>query len=126
LAAAPRAFPPAPRNAGNAFISFTNGIVYSRALTALRLTPLHSGIGFLHATMARHRHTLALDLAEPFKPLSAERLLRRAAHQRSLRQTDFEVDVAARRSPPPAASGSSGWYATSWPRPCTTDVCADG
>jgi CRISPR-associated protein Cas1 len=84
-----------PRNAGNAFISFTNGIVYSRALTALRLTPLHSGIGFLHATMARHRHTLALDLAEPFKPLLAERLLRRAAHQRILRQTDFEVDVAA-------------------------------
>jgi len=84
-----------PRNAGNAFISFANGIVYSRALTALRLTPLHSGIGFLHATMARHRHTLALDLAEPFKPLFAERLLRRAAHQRSLREADFETDVAA-------------------------------
>jgi CRISPR-associated protein Cas1 len=45
--------------------------------------------------MARHRHTLALDLAEPFKPLFAERLLRRAAHHRSLRETDFEADVAA-------------------------------
>ncbi len=45
--------------------------------------------------MARHRHTLALDLAEPFKPLFAERLLRRAAHQRTLRKTDFEVAVAA-------------------------------
>jgi CRISPR-associated protein Cas1 len=84
-----------PRNAGNAFISFANGVVYSRALTALRVTPLHPGVGFLHASMTRQRHTLALDLAEPFKPLFAERLLLRAAHQRSLRESDFELDVAS-------------------------------
>jgi hypothetical protein len=42
-----------PRNAGNAFISYVNGITYARMLTAVRLTPLHSGIAFLHSTMER-------------------------------------------------------------------------
>ncbi|GAB3460112.1 hypothetical protein GCM10027570_44640 [Streptomonospora sediminis] len=34
-----------------------------------------------------------MDLAEPFKPLFAERLLRRAAAQRTLRESDFESSV---------------------------------
>ncbi|MEY9211475.1 type I-B CRISPR-associated endonuclease Cas1 [Thermobifida halotolerans] len=83
-----------PSNAGNAFISYVNTIVYARMLTALRCTPLHPAIGFLHADTDRRRNTLALDLAEPFKPLFAERLLRRAAAQKTLRQSDFESDVA--------------------------------
>lgn len=80
-----------PRNAGNAFISYVNGIVYSRVLTALRLTPLHTGIGFLHSTMERQRHTLALDLAEVFKPLFAERLLLRLAARHQLNPRHFET-----------------------------------
>ncbi|SKA23141.1 CRISPR-associated protein, Cas1 family [Marinactinospora thermotolerans DSM 45154] len=83
-----------PSNAGNAFISYVNTIVYARVLTALRCTPLHPAIGFLHADTDRRRNTLALDLAEPFRPLFAERLLRRAAAQKTLRQSDFESDVA--------------------------------
>ncbi|WP_242419881.1 CRISPR-associated endonuclease Cas1, partial [Frankia sp. CpI1-P] len=51
-----------PANAGNAFISYVNAIVYARVLTAIRLTPLHSGIAFLHSSVERHRHSLALDL----------------------------------------------------------------
>lgn len=82
-----------PTNAGNAFISYLNSIVYARVLTALRSTPLHPAIGFLHADTDRRRNTLALDLAEPFKPLFAERLLRRTAHQKHLKQNDFETDV---------------------------------
>ncbi len=82
-----------PTNAGNAFISYTNSIVYARVLTALRCTPLHPALGFLHADTDRRRNTLALDLAEPFKPLFAERLLRRAAAQKTLRPSDFETDV---------------------------------
>lgn len=68
-----------PANAGNAFISYVNGIVYARTLTAVRLTALHSGIAFLHSTMERQRHSLVLDLSEMFKPLFAERLLLRMA-----------------------------------------------
>jgi CRISPR-associated protein Cas1 len=82
-----------PTNAGNAFVSYINSIVYARVLTALRTTPLHPALGFLHADTDRRRNTLALDLAEPFKPIFAERLLRRAAAQKTLRPTDFEEDV---------------------------------
>ncbi|MBT2235581.1 type I-B CRISPR-associated endonuclease Cas1b [Nonomuraea sp. NEAU-A123] len=82
-----------PANAGNAFISYVNSITYARVLTALRCTPLHPALGFLHADSDRRRNTLALDLAEPFKPLFAERLLKRAAAQKTLRPSDFEIDV---------------------------------
>jgi len=82
-----------PSNAGNAFISYANSITYARVLTALRCTPLHPALGFLHADTDRRRNTLALDLAELFKPLFAERLLKRAAAQKTLRPSDFESDV---------------------------------
>ncbi|MGH8897650.1 MAG: type I-B CRISPR-associated endonuclease Cas1b [Egibacteraceae bacterium] len=84
-----------PANPANAFVSFVNSLIYSRALTAIRLTPLHPGIGFLHTTMARRRFTLALDLAEHFKPIFAERLLLRSAHQRSLTLADFDCEANA-------------------------------
>lgn len=82
-----------PANAGNAFVSYANSITYARMLTALRCTPLHPALGFLHADTDRRRNTLALDLAEPFKPLLAERLLRRAAAQKTLTEADFECGV---------------------------------
>jgi CRISPR-associated protein Cas1 len=82
-----------PRNAGNAFVSYVNGITYARMLTAVRLTPLHSGIAFLHSTMERQRHSLVLDLAEAFKPLFAERLLLRLAARNQLRPHHFDSDV---------------------------------
>lgn len=79
-----------PENAGNAFISYVNGIVYARILTAVRLTPLHSGVAFLHSTMERQRHSLVLDLAEMFKPLFAERLLLRLSGRRQLKEHHFD------------------------------------
>jgi CRISPR-associated protein Cas1 len=82
-----------PANAGNAFISYVNGMIYARTLTALRLTPLHTGIGFLHATLQRHRHTLALDLAEVFRPLFAERILLRMAGRKQLKPHHFDTDT---------------------------------
>ena len=81
-----------PRNAGNAFISYVNGIVYARTLTALRLTPLHSGLAFLHSTMERQRHSLALDIAELLKPLFAERVLLRMANRNQLKPHHFHSD----------------------------------
>ncbi|MFI7449705.1 type I-B CRISPR-associated endonuclease Cas1b [Nonomuraea sp. NPDC049714] len=82
-----------PRNAGNAFISYVNGIVYARLLSAIRLTPLHTGVAFLHSTMERQRHSLVLDLSEVFKPLFAERLLLRLAGRGQLKPTHFDLDV---------------------------------
>lgn len=82
-----------PKNAGNAFISYVNGIVYARVLTAVRLTPLHSGIAFLHSSMERQRHSLVLDLSEMFKPLFAERLLLRMASRNQLKEHHFDSDT---------------------------------
>ncbi|MBB0243223.1 CRISPR-associated endonuclease Cas1 [Streptomyces alkaliphilus] len=82
-----------PANAGNAFISYVNGIVYARTLTAVRLTALHSGLAFLHSTMERQRHSLVLDLSEMFKPLFAERLLLRMANRKQLKPTHFDSGV---------------------------------
>jgi CRISPR-associated endonuclease Cas1 len=82
-----------PANAGNAFISYVNGITYARVLTAIRLTPLHTGVGFLHSSLERQRHALALDLAEVFKPLFAERLLLRLASRRQLEPHHFNSDT---------------------------------
>ncbi|MEV4183905.1 CRISPR-associated endonuclease Cas1 [Streptosporangium canum] len=82
-----------PLNAGNAFISYVNGITYARLLSAVRLTPLHSGVAFLHSSMERQRHSLVLDLAEVFKPLFAERLLLRLAGRGQLKPVHFDVDV---------------------------------
>ncbi|MGW7315525.1 type I-B CRISPR-associated endonuclease Cas1b [Streptomyces sp. NPDC054865] len=79
-----------PKNAGNAFIGYVNGITYARVLTAVRLTPLHSGIAFLHSSMERQRHSLVLDLAEMFKPLFAERLLLRMAGRNQLKEHHFD------------------------------------
>ncbi|WP_399094196.1 CRISPR-associated endonuclease Cas1 [Streptomyces sp. BBFR2] len=82
-----------PKNAGNAFISYINGITYARVLTALRLTPLHTGIAFLHSSIERQRHSLVLDLSEMFKPLFAERLLLRMANRNQLKQHHFDRDT---------------------------------
>ena len=83
-----------PANAGNAFISYVNGITYARVLTAVRMTPLHSGIAFLHSTMERHRHSLVLDIAEVFKPLFAERLLLRLSGRQQLKPAHFDSSVS--------------------------------
>lgn len=82
-----------PANAGNAFISYVNGIVYARVLTAVRLTPLHTGIAFLHSTMERHRHSLILDISEIFKPVFAERLLLRMSGRQQLKPAHFDAGV---------------------------------
>ncbi len=82
-----------PKNAGNAFISYVNGITYARTLSALRLTPLHTGIAFLHSSMERQRHSLVLDLSEMFKPLFAERLLLRMASRNQLKPHHFDTDT---------------------------------
>lgn len=83
-----------PANAGNALISYVNGIIYARVLTAIRLTPLHTGIAFLHSMMERHRHSLVLDLAEMFKPLFAERLLLRLAARHQLKPAHFDTGAS--------------------------------
>jgi CRISPR-associated protein Cas1 len=81
-----------PDNIVNALISFTNGLVYSATLTQIYRTQLDPTVSFLHEPGAR-RFSLALDLAEVFKPILADRLLFRLFNNRQLNERDFAQDL---------------------------------
>ncbi len=81
-----------PDNIVNALISFTNGLVYSATLSQIYRTQLDPTISFLHEPGAR-RFSLALDLAEIFKPILADRLLFKLLNNRQLSDRDFAQDL---------------------------------
>lgn len=81
-----------PDNIVNALLSFTNGLVYSSVLTQLYRTQLDPTISFLHEPGAR-RFSLALDLAEVFKPILADRLIFKLLNNRQLNERDFSYDL---------------------------------
>jgi CRISPR-associated protein Cas1 len=81
-----------PDNIVNAMISFTNGLVYSAALSQIYRTQLDPTISFLHEPGAR-RFSLALDLAEVFKPILADRLIFKLLNNRWLNERDFAQDL---------------------------------
>jgi CRISP-associated protein Cas1 len=81
-----------PDNPVNALISFTNGLVYAAVLTQIYRTQLNPTISFLHEPGAR-RFSLALDLAEIFKPLLADRLLFKLINNRQINERDFAQDL---------------------------------
>jgi CRISPR-associated protein Cas1 len=81
-----------PDNIVNALISFTNGLVYSAVLTQIYRTQLDPTISFLHEPGAR-RFSLALDLAEVFKPILADRLIFKLLNNRQLNERDFAQDL---------------------------------
>lgn len=81
-----------PDNMVNAMISYCNGLVYSSCLTQLYRTQLNPTISFLHEPGVR-RFSLALDLAEVFKPLLADRLIFKMLNNRQLSERDFAQDL---------------------------------
>lgn len=81
-----------PDNMVNALISFTNGLVYSSVLTQIYRSQLDPTISFLHEPGFR-RFSLALDLAEVFKPILADRLVFRLFNNRQLSERDFAQDL---------------------------------
>jgi CRISPR-associated protein Cas1 len=81
-----------PDNAVNALISFGNSMVYTTCLTEIYRTQLSPLISFLHEPGDR-RYSLALDLAEIFKPLLADRVLFSCLNQKRIKHTDFNRDV---------------------------------
>jgi CRISPR-associated protein Cas1 len=78
-----------PDNAVNALISFGNALVYTACLTEIYRTQLSPLISFLHEPGER-RFSLALDLAEIFKPLLADRILFKMLNQKMLTHNDFD------------------------------------
>ena len=78
-----------PQNALNALISFGNTMLYTSVLSELYHTQLDPTISFLHEPGAR-RFSLALDVAEIFKPFIVDRLIFRLLNQGSLKSSHFD------------------------------------
>lgn len=78
-----------PGNEVNALLSFLNTLCYSLALKQLRHTALDPTLSFLHAPGSR-RYSLALDIAEIYKPLYVDRLLFSLVRKRTVQQKHFE------------------------------------
>ena len=81
-----------PDNAVNTLISFGNAMVYSACLTEIYRTQLSPLISYLHEPGER-RFSLALDLAEIFKPLLADRVIFSCLNQGRIKAGDFDKDL---------------------------------
>lgn len=78
-----------PTNPINAIISYTNSLVYTTVLSEIYRTQLNPTISFLHEPSDR-RFSLALDIAEIFKPIFADRVIFKLLNNRQIQANDFE------------------------------------
>ncbi|SEA59739.1 type I-B CRISPR-associated endonuclease Cas1b [Psychroflexus halocasei] len=81
-----------PQNEVNALISFGNMICYTLCLDQIYHTQLNPTISFLHEPGYR-RYSLALDLAEIFKPILVDRTIFKVLNKKQLQAKDFDVKV---------------------------------
>jgi len=78
-----------PQNELNALISFGNMMCYSQCLRAINQTQLNPTISYLHEPGDR-RYSLALDLAEIFKPILIDRVIFKLINRKEIKKTDFD------------------------------------
>lgn len=83
-----------PSNEVNALISFANSMCYTLCLDMIYHTQLNPTISFLHDPGYR-RFSLALDLAEIFKPLLADRIIFALLNKRVVQKSDFDLQLNA-------------------------------
>jgi len=81
-----------PKDEVNALISYGNSVLYTVALSEIRKTYLHPAISFLHEPLER-RYSLALDMADIFKPITVFRVILRLVNRRQIREEHFNRDV---------------------------------
>ena len=81
-----------PKNEVNALVSFGNMMCYSLCLGQIYHTQLNPTISFLHEPGYR-RYSLALDLAEIFKPILVDRVIFKVLNKREIQAKDFDVQV---------------------------------
>lgn len=79
-----------PGNELNALISFGNMVCYTQVLDAIYHTQLNPTISFLHEPGAR-RYSLALDVAEVFKPILVDRTIFSLINKRELQSKHFDI-----------------------------------
>ena len=78
-----------PKNELNALVSFGNSMCYTLCLDAIYNSQLNPTISYLHEPGVR-RFSLALDIAEIFKPILVDRLIFRLCNRRELRAQHFD------------------------------------
>lgn len=81
-----------PKNEVNALISFGNMMCYTLCLDQIYHSQLNPTISFLHEPGYR-RYSLALDLAEIFKPILVDRTIFKVLNKKQLQAKDFNVKV---------------------------------
>lgn len=81
-----------PDNMLNALISFVNGILYAEILKEIFKTQLNPTISYLHEPGVR-RYSLALDVAEIFKPIYGDRIIFELLNLNKLRKEHFDKDL---------------------------------
>lgn len=77
-----------PSNEVNALVSFGNMVCYTLALDMIYHTQLNPTISFLHEPGYR-RYSLALDIAEVFKPILVDRTIFRVLNKREIQAKHF-------------------------------------
>jgi CRISPR-associated protein Cas1 len=78
-----------PKNEINALISFANMMCYSECLRAIHQTQLNPTISYLHEPGER-RYSLALDIAEIFKPILVDRTIFKVINKKEITEKDFD------------------------------------
>lgn len=78
-----------PQNEINALISFGNMVCYTVCLRAIHQTQINPTISFLH-TPGERRYSLALDLAEIFKPLIVDRTIFKIVNKKEIQEKHFD------------------------------------
>jgi CRISPR-associated protein Cas1 len=78
-----------PQNEVNALISFGNMMCYSQCLRAIHQTQLNPTISYLHMPGER-RYSLALDVAEIFKPLLVDRVIFKVLNKKEIQEKHFD------------------------------------
>ncbi len=81
-----------PQNEVNALISFGNMMCYSQCLRAIHQTQLNSTISYLHSPGER-RFSLALDLAEIFKPIIVDRIIFKVLNKKEIQEKHFDKQL---------------------------------
>lgn len=76
----------------NALISFGNALLYTVVLSQIYRTPLNPTVSFLHEPGTR-RFSLALDIAEIFKPLIVDKMIFKLINKQMITETDLMKEV---------------------------------
>lgn len=81
-----------PNNIANALISFINSLVYTVIVKEIYRTQLNPTISYLHEPWYR-RFSLALDVAEIFKPIYGDRLMFELVNNNRIKPNDFDKEL---------------------------------